>query len=71
MHYRINDDGFFKTVSRAIKLGWVVWLLMTVSWINCIINLTKCDFEALYKEKTMYFIGTIIPPAGAIINLVY
>jgi hypothetical protein len=44
----------------------VGWLIMIICWINNIIDLIYCDFEAPFNEEVIHAIGIVVPPASLI-----
>jgi galactitol-specific phosphotransferase system IIC component len=49
-------------------LGSVI-ILPVYGWVNNIVELTKCDFEAPYKAEVIRVIGITIPPVGCVTGL--
>lgn len=44
----------------------IFWLLGIVAYINNLIDLFSCDFEAPFKEEIIHLVGVAIPPASFI-----
>ena len=59
----------FKRRMRVMKglliLPVVLVIVVSAGWVQNIIKLTECDFEAPYKAEIIHSIG-ILPPVGMI-----
>jgi hypothetical protein len=50
----------------GILIVIIVSICSLFSYINNIVKLTRCDFEAPYKAEICRGLGVIIPPVGVI-----
>ena len=47
-------------------LSFFVWIIIVISWVNNLIDLFACDFEAPFKDEIIHLIGVFIFPASII-----
>jgi len=66
MHRQRNVAFFFKFGLFIGILNIVVLSIVFSGSCVCLVKLTKCDFEAPYKEEILYGVG-IVPPFGVVI----
>ena len=62
-----NQKGFTLIELMIVVFVFVMIIGVGAGWVQNLVKLTKCDFEAPYKAEVIRVIG-IIPPVGAVVG---